>query len=106
MSGQQQQYQGQYGLNVQELGKQRETGFKDLENDYASRGLLKSGVYGTAYSDLENDFKRRQTDLDTARANFLANLQTGFGNFQTEQQTVAEKARQEAIARRAAKYGL
>lgn len=106
MSGQQSQYEGQYGLNNTELKKQRETGFTDLENDYASRGLLQSGVYGKAYSDLENDYKRRQTDLDTARANFLANLQTGYGNFQTEQQTTAERARQEALARRAAKYNL
>lgn len=106
MGSQRQQYQGQYDLNLKELGTQREGAFEDLENDYASRGLLQSGVYGTAYSDLENDYKRRQTDLDTARANFLANLGTGLKNYQTEQSLTAEKAKQEAIARRAAKYNL
>lgn len=106
MNSQKQQYQGQYDLNLSELGTQRESGFEDLENDYASRGLLKSGVYGQAYSDLERDFNARQSSLDTARSNFLANLATGQKNFQTEQQLTAEKARQEALARRAAKYNL
>jgi hypothetical protein len=106
MNSQRQQYEGQYGLNAQELGKQRTTGFGDLENDYASRGLLQSGVYGKAYADLENDFKRRQTDLDTGRTNFLANLASGQKNFTTEQQLAMEKARQDAIARRAAQYGI
>jgi hypothetical protein len=106
MGSQRQQYEGQYKLNLGELGNQRTDAFEDLENDYASRGLLQSGVYGSAYSDLENDYKRRQTDLDTARTNFLANLGTGLKNFQSEQGLTAEKARQEAIARRAAKYNL
>lgn len=106
MNSQKQQYQGQYDLNLKDLGTQRETGFNDLENDYASRGLLKSGVYGQAYSDLEKDFNARQAALDTARTNFLSNLTTGQKNFQTEQQLTAEKAKQEAVARRAAKYNL
>lgn len=106
MNSQKAQYQGQYDLNLKDLGTQRETGFNDLENDYASRGLLKSGVYGQAYADLEKDFNARQAALDTARTNFLANLTTGQKNFQTEQQLTAEKAKQEAVARRAAKYNL
>ena len=100
------QYQNQYGLNLSDLTKQRTSAFGDLENDYASRGLLKSGVYGTAYSDLENDYKSRQTALDSARSAFLANQGLDLKNYQTEQGLTLDKAKQDAIARRAAKYGL
>lgn len=100
------QYQNQYGQNLGDLTKQRTNAFGDLENDYASRGLLKSGVYGTAYSDLENDYKSRQTALDSARAAFLANQGLDLKNFSTEQGLTLDKAKQDAIARRAAQYGL
>lgn len=100
------QYQNQYGQNLGDLTKQRTSAFGDLENDYASRGLLKSGVYGSAYSDLENDYKARQTALDSARSAFLANQGLDFKNFQTEQGLTLDKAKQDAIARRAAQYGL
>jgi hypothetical protein len=100
------QYQGQYDLNLGDLTKQRTSGIADLQNDYASRGMLQSGVYGTAYSDLENEYKNRQTALDTARTNFLANLGNEATNFAGEQRDVLERAKQEAYARRLAKYNL
>jgi hypothetical protein len=99
------QYQNQYGLNVKSLGEDRTKGFDDLLNDYAGRGLLNSGVYGKAYADLQTDYDARQTQLDTQRQAYLQDLATNLGNFKGDQATATTSAKQEALARRAAKYG-
>jgi hypothetical protein len=99
------QYQNQYGLNVKSLGDDRTEGFDNLLNDYAGRGLLNSGVYGKAYSDLQTDYDARQTQLDTQRQGYLQDLSTNLSNFKGDQSTATTSAKQEALARRAAKYG-
>jgi hypothetical protein len=99
------QYQNQYGLNVKSLGENRTQGFDDLLNDYAGRGLLNSGVYGKAYSDLQTDYDSRQTQLDTQRQAYLQDQATNLSNFKGDQSTATTSAKQEALARRAAKYG-
>jgi len=65
-----------------------------------------SGLYGRANSDLLGDFARRRSDMDTARANYLAGLQTDLANFQDQQQLDQTKAKQDAINRRAMQYGI
>jgi hypothetical protein len=100
------QYETQYGLGVKNLGQDRTKSFDDLLNDYAGRGLLNSGVYGQAYSDLQSQYDSRQTQLDAQRKSFLDDLATNLTNFRGDQQTTQTSAKQEAIARRAAKYGI
>lgn len=99
------QYQNQYGLNVKSLGEDRTRGFSDLTDDYASRGLLNSGVYGKAYSDLQSDYDQRQTQLDTQRQGYLDDLTTNLSNFKGDQSTTMTSAKQEALARRLAAMG-
>lgn len=99
-------FQSQYGLNVKNLGNDKTQAFSGLQDDFASRGLLQSGVYGKAYSDLQTDYNQRQAQLDTERSGFLGDLTTNLANFKGDQATTTTSAKQEAIARRAAKYSL
>lgn len=100
------QYLTSYGADKKTLGENRTQGLSDLENDYASRGLLQSGLYADSLSDLNADFDKRQAALDQARAAFLAQQTNDLTNFKSEQQIAQQKALQEAAARRAAQYGI
>lgn len=99
-------YQNTYNLNAKNIGTDKTQAFTGLTDDYASRGLLQSGVYGKAYSDLQNDYTQRQAALDTQRSAYLSDLATNLATFRGDQATTTTSAKQEAIARRAAKYGL
>lgn len=99
------QYLTSYAGDRKTLGENRTQGLDDLGNDFASRGLLQSGLYADSLSDLNSDFDKRQSALDQARAAFLASQGSDFTNFTSEQQLAQQKALQEAAARRAAQYG-
>lgn len=100
------QYRADYTNKIADLSKARDLGMKELEADFASRGMLGSGLYAQAYNDGLTSWNNRQRDLDKGLADFLTNLATQTNNFQSEQQITSEKAKQDAIARRAASLGL
>jgi hypothetical protein len=102
----QNQYTTDYATRVNDLGIQKTRGLEDQGNDYASRGMYLSGVYGKDLSNLVGDYARRQSDMDTAKSDYLANLATDRGNFQDQQQLTETNAKQNAIQRRAAQFGL
>lgn len=100
------QYNTEYGTNLDNLNQSRETALSDLENDFAGRGLINSGLYGNATSELMSDYDARQAALEQGKSNFLADLQSAFQDFRGEQRLTKTKAKQDAINRRAQKYGL
>lgn len=100
------QYRTDYTAKLNELDKSREIGQKELESDYAARGMIGSGLYTKAFTDFSNDYDNRQKNLDTGLSDFLANLLTQSQNYKSEQEIAAEKAKQDAIARRAATLGI
>lgn len=100
------QYRTDYTSKQAELGKTRELAGQELESDYASRGMLGSGLYAKAYTDYTTDYDNRQKQLDTGLSDFLANLLAQTNNYKSEQDIAAEKAKQDAIARRAASMGV
>jgi hypothetical protein len=95
-----------YALNKKNLRTERTRGLVDTTDDYASRGMLQSGLYGKQYADRQTDYSQRQAALDTERSAFLSDLGVNLATFKGEQETVKTSAKQEAIARRAAKYNL
>lgn len=99
-------YGNTYALNKRNLGTDRTQAFTGLKDDYASRGVLQSGLYGKAFADTQNDYSQRQAALDTNRSAFLGDLGVNLKTFQGDQATTLTSARQEALARRAAKYNL
>lgn len=100
------QYRNTYTNDTNALATTKEAAAKALEDDYASRGLLGSGLYAGAYNDFQTDYGNRQKALDTGLSDFLSNLALQGQNFKSEQDIATEKARQDALARRAASIGL
>jgi hypothetical protein len=88
------------------MGTERESALKNLEADFAARGLLNSGLYGDAVSQYNTQYGDRITDLTGDRDSNLSNLGTEFQNFQSNIDTQKADARLDAIRRRAEQYGL
>lgn len=91
---------------MERMGVEREDALKALEADFASRGLLNSGLYGDAVSDYNTQYGDRVTDLTKDRNTNLRNLRTEFSNFRDTTKSKRADLRLDAIRRRAEKYGL
>jgi hypothetical protein len=103
---QSQQYGQEYNLNKGNLASALTEANTAMANDYGSRGMMNSGLYGQAYADQQTEYNGRQAALDNARTQFLSDQTAGKTNFTADQGLTAEKARQDAINRRAAGLGL
>lgn len=102
----QNQYGVDYTTNTGKLAENRTNGGLGLQDDYASRGLMNSGLYAKAYGDLQTQYDSQQKDLDTAKANFITKATTDTGNFKTESGLKDTQAQADAINRRATKYNI
>ena len=100
------QYETSYTGDLATLGENRTAALADLENDYAGRGLLQSGLYADSLATTNNDWNKRQSALEQARAAFLSGLTDDFTNFSQEQTLTLQRAQQEAAARMAAQSGI
>lgn len=78
----------------------------DLENEFASRGLINSGLYGEEQGRFQNQFAEQMRALQQQQTALLADLLGQEKNYRRESDLALEQARQEAIARRAAKFNL
>lgn len=105
MQAEQGKYNGEFDASVKQLGLDREQGATSLKDDYASRGLLNSGVYGDALGEFNTKYDTSQADLERAKQAYMSDLTTGQTNFATTQQQLLEKAKQEALQRRLSQIG-
>lgn len=79
---------------------------EDLKNEYASRGLINSGLYADEQGKFQQNYMTQLEALQKQQAALLADLMSQKTNFQREQELSNERARQEALQRRAAKYNI
>lgn len=93
-------YGNEYNAGISKLGQDRTLGLTGLQDDYASRGMITSGVYGQAVNDYNKDMDTRQADMLRAKQAYEDDLLTGKSNFSKEQQALLEKAKQDALNRR------
>lgn len=100
------QYLTNYARDASSLKDNRTQALGDLENDFASRGLLQSGLYADNMANLNKEYDTKSSALDQARAAFLAQLASDFSNFSSEQNLTLTRAQQEAAARRGTQYGV
>lgn len=100
MQAEQGKYNGEFSAQTKQLGLDRQEGTTNLRDDYASRGLINSGVFADALGDLNTKFDTSAADLERAKQAYMDDLTTGQTNFKTTQQTLLEKARQDALNRR------
>lgn len=97
---------GDYGYAKNSMGLQRTNDLSDIQNDYAARGILNSGVYGTRLGDYNTQYNNQVGELTRQYNNQLSDFRTSYNNFLRQQQYEKEAARNAAISRRAAKLGL
>jgi len=99
-------YEKTYQQNYRDIGLAKTDALKNLENDYAARGLLRSSLYNTDVGELNQQYQNQYNDLAGQRTSFLDQLGQGLVGFKNEQATQQQQAMQEALRRRAEKYNL
>lgn len=80
--------------------------YQNQLNDFASRGMLQSQGYADSANDLQKMLNQQYGQLSTNKNNFMSDLERQIANYTAENTSGSQAARGEAIARRAAQYGL
>lgn len=78
----------------------------DQQNDFAGRGVLRSGVFAKALGDYNTDFNQRVKALATGKTDKLADISSQKTNFNRQLTLEKNNAKQDAIRRRAQKLGI
>jgi hypothetical protein len=97
-------YDNNYNNTVKRLGQDQTKGASDLAEDYASRGLLESGIYANALNDYNADFTRQTDDLTAAQALYKQDMTNEKNNFKDSQALTQQQAYQDALNRYNLKY--
>lgn len=93
----------QYAESKRDLTQQKTRDLSDIENDFAARGIINSGVYGQKLGDY-NQLSGQQFDkLSENYKNALTDIQTQFKDYQRQYQQQLDQAKLAAIRRRAQK---
>lgn len=95
-----------YASSLKQMGAQKATDLQSIMNDFAARGLLKSGLFAQRDADYNKTYQSNLSDLGLGHKNTLSGLTKEKLDFSRQQALAKEQARQDAAARRAAKYGL
>lgn len=95
-----------FATALKKLQDQRTTDLSDLQNDFAARGLLNSGLYTDALGKYNTDFQGQVGELNTSQQRSLSDLISSLAGYQTENSSSAAAARADAIRRRAQQYGI
>jgi hypothetical protein len=80
--------------------------YNNTMDDFASRGLLNSGLLAQAQNNLATDFANRKVGFDTARNAFNTDQAQKLQAYQNENNTSQTQALLEAVARIAQKYNV
>lgn len=86
------------------MERDRTQQLESLKNEFASRGLIQSGLYGEEQGRFQQQFTDQMTALQQQQAALLSDLLGQETNYKRENELALEQAKQEALARRAAKY--
>lgn len=94
----------QYGKTRSSMKRDSRDQLHDLAEEWASRGLIQSGLYAKAKGDFQTKFGEQMSALDQQQAALRADLIAQGRNFRRENTLSNEAARQEALLRRAQQY--
>lgn len=95
-----------FGTSQKAMGDQRVMDLDRIKDDYGARGLGRSGLYADAVGDYETEYGTRMSDLQRRQNEALGMLTQEEGNFKSQQELKTQQAKEQAIARRAAQFGL
>jgi hypothetical protein len=88
------------------MARQKELDHRNMTGDYAARGLLNSGLFVKSVGDYDTDYQSNYNDLTTGNQRSISELLEALSNYQTESSSSLAAAKQDAIRRRAQKYGI
>lgn len=96
----------QYTQTRGSMERDRDQQLESLRNEFASRGLIQSGLYAEEQGNFQKKFTEQMTALEQQQASLLADLLSQEKNYRRENDLANEQARQEALLRRASKYNV
>lgn len=113
-------YNTDYGRSLRELGYDEGSkawnwndqltaagkGYQSQLDDFGSRGMLQSSGYANAFQDLQRLLGQQYDAMSSAKNTFMTDLDNQAANYRAENTASQQAARAEALARRAAQYGL
>lgn len=95
-----------YGEMLRSLNQQGTQDRSDQQNDFAGRGILRSGVFAKALGDYNADFNSKIKNLQTGQNDKLGDMAMQRTNFLRQLSLETQAAKQDALRRRAAKLGI
>lgn len=99
-------YSTNYANTTRDIGLAKTDASTALKDDYASRGMLKSGLYNDALGQMNQQYQNQYGDLSRQQMAFLAQLGQEGNKYRSEQSVQKQNAQAEAARRRAEKYNL
>jgi hypothetical protein len=94
----------QFNQTKASMERDRTRQLDELRQEFASRGLIQSGLFGDEQGKFQQQFTEQMTALQQQQAALLADILGQEKNYRREHDLAQEAAKQEALARRAAKY--
>ena len=95
-----------YAEMLRSMNRQGVQDRSDQQNDFAGRGILRSGVFAKALGDYNTDFNAKIKNLQTGQTDKLGDLDMQRTNFLRQLKLEQDAARQDALRRRAARLGI
>lgn len=95
-----------YGTSKKAAEDQRVMDLDKIKDDYGARGLGRSGLYADAVGDYNTEYGTRMSELERRQKEAMAGITQEEGNYKSQQELKTQQAKEQAIARRAAQYGL
>lgn len=95
-----------YAEMIRALNQQGARDREDQKNDFAGRGILRSGVFAKALGDYNAEFNSKMKNLQTGKSDKLGDLSSQRTNFKRQLELEKQAAKQDALRRRAAKLGI
>jgi hypothetical protein len=95
-----------YAEMIRSMNRQGTQDRVDQQNDYAGRGILRSGVFAKALGDYNTEFNAKMKNLQTGQTDKLGDLSMQRTNFLRQLKLEQDAARQDALRRRAARLGI
>lgn len=93
------------GLYHKELAEARDKDKVDIADDYAARGMIRSGLYAQKQGDYEKEYGKQVAETNRQKARKYAEIDEEERDFIGQQELEKEQARLEAVRRRAARTG-
>jgi hypothetical protein len=95
-----------FGETGRSMKRQAAQDREDQQNNFAGRGILKSGVFAKALGDYNTEFNAKWKNLLSGQSDKLGDLNMQRTNFLRQLKLESDAARQDALRRRAAKLGI